>query len=127
MNVGQIFVWDTRRAQGHDLRRKYHLYIGEAGWREDGQAFLFISSSNYGFDYEIYQTDYPFLTKEVSYVSCNGMVVYPEEELNRYQSVRVGMLLPNHVQELHSAIGSSDVMEAWQITLCCNALATAFT
>lgn len=122
MMIGDIYVWDTNRAVGHDTRRKYHLYIGEAGWRDDGHAFLFISSHDYGNDYRILREDYPFLTKEESFVSCNGIVVYPTLELKQYSITKVSALRPEHAQELHSSLAGSETMEGWQIRLCCEAI-----
>lgn len=124
MNVGDIYVWETARATGHDLRRKYHLYIGEAGWRDDGHAFLFISSNDYGGDFQILQTDYGFLTKERSFISCTGIVVYPIVELNTYSMVKIGRLRQVDAHGLHSALAGSDTMEQWQIALCCSAIFT---
>lgn len=99
------------------------MYIGEAGWKDDGQAFLFISSNDYGGDFKILQSDYAFLTKPISYVSCNGIVVYPASELGGYTPIKVGNLRPADAVALHSALAGSDTMEQWQIQLCCRAVA----
>jgi hypothetical protein len=61
MNAGDIHVWDTDQATGYAIRRKYHVYLCEAGWRAEGHAFLFISSANYGCDYKMRFADYLFL------------------------------------------------------------------
>ena len=122
MNVGDILVWVTARAKGHDQRRKYHLYIGDAGWREDGHAFLFINSANYGGDYKIVRGNYTFLSREVSFIGCNGLVVYPEDELRGYQIVKCGELQSQDAHGLHDALAESETMEAWQISLCCDAI-----
>jgi hypothetical protein len=123
MKIGDIYIWETDRAKGHNLRRKFHLYIGEAGWRDDGHAFLFISSNDYGGDFQIFQTDYNFLTKENSYISCNGIVVYPVSELERVAPIKVGTLRTADAANLHAAIAGSETMEQWQIRLCCDAVA----
>ena len=123
MNTGDIFVWETDRAKGYELRRKYHMYIGEAGWRDDGHAFLFISSTDYGGDFKILQSDYSFLAKEHSYISCGSIVVYPVDELSSYAPVRVGRLRAADAHTLHSSLAASDTMEQWQIRLCCDAIA----
>lgn len=123
MNIGDIYLWETDRAKGHALRRKFHMYVGEAGWKDDGHAFLFISSNDYGGDFKILQSDYAFLTKEFSYISCNGIVVYPASEINGYAPIKVGSLRPADAAALHSALAGSDTMEQWQIHLCCGAVA----
>ena len=123
MRVGDIYVWETDQAKGHELRRKFHIYIGEAGWREEGHAFLFISSNDYGGDFEIFQSEYSFLTKEKSYISCNGIVVYPFGGLSNYSPVKVGRLLSEDAAALHSTLAGSDTMVSWQIRLCCTAIA----
>jgi len=122
MNVGDILVWETARAKGFDQRRKYHLYIGDAGWREDGLAFLFINSADYGGDFKIGRVNYTFLSKEVSFIGCNGLVVYPEDELRQYQIVKCGELRKQDANGLHDALASSETMECWQIRLCCDAI-----
>lgn len=124
MNVGDILVWDTAQAMGYDQRRKYHLYIGDAGWRDDGHAFLFINSIDYGGDYQINRINYTFLFKEISFIGCNGLVVYPEHELKQYQIVKCGELRTDDARGLHSALAASETMEGWQITLCCRAIST---
>ena len=123
MKIGDIYSWETERATGHELRRKYHLYIGEAGWREDGHAFLFISSNDYGGDFRILQADYSFLTKESSYISCNSIVVYPVSELRGYAPTKVGSFRSADAAALHSSLAKSETMEQWQIQLCCTAVA----
>lgn len=122
MKVGEIFVWITDQAAGHERRRKFHVYIGEAGWRDDGHAFLFISSGDYGGDYCIRQDDYGFLTKAVSYVSTQSLVVYPDAMLTAGAPARVGQLRREHMGELREAVARSEIMERWQIRLVCEAI-----
>lgn len=127
MRPTEIFVWETQRAIGYELRKKYHVYIGEAGWRQDGHAFLFINSTDYGGDFRISRDDYSFLTKQESFIGCTGIVVYPQDELRRYKITRCGQLREEHAQGLHEALSVSDSMEGWQITLCCNAIRPLIT
>ncbi len=122
MIVGEIYVWNTDKAQGHELRWKYHLYIGEAGWREEGHAFLFINKANYGEDFEISRTDYGFLTLDVSYICCTSIVTYTDSELSDCSPVKVGQLHNAHAKNLHTVLVDSEFMEGWQIKLCCSAL-----
>lgn len=123
MNVGEIYYWSTDQAVGYQRRFKYHIYIGDAGWREDGKAFLFINRDNYnGFDYPLYKADYPFFTSDVSFVSCNNLVVYPEEYLGLVHPQFMGTMAKEHLLELRDAVARSEVMEHWQIALVCGVL-----
>ena len=121
MNVGEIYVWDTTQAIGHEVRRKYHVYLCEAGWRADGHAFLFISSANYGSDYQICSADYPFLVRN-SFISCAGIVTYSDKEIAAANPMRVGVISKVHLSGLHRAIAGSETMVGWQIAMCCDAL-----
>lgn len=58
MNVGEIYLFISDKAKGYDRRRKFHVYMCEAGWRDDGEAFLFINSINYSCDYRIVRDNY---------------------------------------------------------------------
>lgn len=126
MIVGEIYYWVTDRAIGHQFRPKYHVYVCEGNWREQGQAFLFINSSNYtGADYGVHQADYPFFTNETSYIGCSALTVYPDEDLYRFRPQRRGRLTTAHLKELRDAIARSDFMEGWQIRMVCEALNAA--
>jgi hypothetical protein len=122
MKLGQIYFWETDQAIGHKLRDKYHLYICPPGWRTQGHAFLFINKRNYGGDYAISKTDYPFMPLEVSYVSTSAIVTYSDGELSDAKIRHVGDIKPKHLGELHNSIANSDVMEGWEIELVCKHL-----
>lgn len=123
MKVGDVYYWITDRAVGYKSRPKFHIYIGDAGWREDGIAFLFINSDNYnGSDYPLYSKDYPFLTNEVSFVSCNDFTVYPQSYLATVGPQFVGSISKGHLMELREAVARSDFMEHWKIVLVCGVL-----
>ena len=124
MNVGDIFVWVTNQAIGYEARKKYHVYLCDAGWRAEGHAFLFISKADYGGDYAIRKADYGFLSLEISFVSCNSIVCYSEADLLAARPQKVGQLSKAHLAELVRVISDSDIMEQWQINLACNALRT---
>jgi len=68
MNLGEIFVWETEKALGFAIRKKYHVFICSGDWQADN-TFLFISKSDYGGDYPISNKDYPFLPLVTSYIS----------------------------------------------------------
>ena len=122
MNLGEIYAWDSDQAAGHAKRRKYHVYLCEGGWRVQGHAFLFVSSADYGGDYRIDKTDYAFLTKEYSFISCGNIVTYADSDLNSANPEFLGKISISDLQGLYHAIARSDTMEQWQIRLCCDAL-----
>lgn len=125
MKLGDIYVWTTDQAIGYAQRRKYHMYVGDAGWRQSGHAFLFISKADYGGDYLITKNDYPFFPLEQSYVSCGNIVVYADADLDNFNPEYCGRLSKAHMIELRDVVSVSEVMEQWQINLVCNCLAAA--
>jgi hypothetical protein len=38
MRLGEIYLWETDQAQGHEKRRKYHIFIGRSD--EIGNVFF---------------------------------------------------------------------------------------
>jgi hypothetical protein len=125
MKLGEIYVWDTDKAVGHDSRKKYHVFICPADWRE-GHTFLFISKADYGGDFAISNDDYKFLPIPVSYVSCTSIVCYTDQELADCKSQLVGQLLVEHMKALFNAVQGSEIMEQRNILRVCNALRAAF-
>lgn len=123
MNVGEIYYFISTQAAGHNLRPKYHIYIGELGWRLDGQAFLFINRNNFDNDYPLKKSDYGFFTEDVSFVS--GLVSYSASELAAANPAKKGALSKQHLKELHDAIAASNTLEGYLINLVCNALRAA--
>lgn len=123
MNLGQIYRWTTDKAIGHQQRPKLHVFICEADARED-HTFLFISSANYGCDYKILKTDYPFLDHD-SFVSCGRIVCYSDEELAQFAIEELGRITKPHLAALRKAVLASDQMEAWEIKRVGNALNAA--
>jgi hypothetical protein len=123
MNVGEIYYFISTQAAGHNLRPKYHIYLGELGWRLDGQAFLFINKNNFDNDYPLKKSDYDFFPLEVSFVS--GVVSYSASELAAANPVKKGVLSKKHLQGLHDAIAASNTMEGYAINLVCKALRAA--
>ena len=121
MNTGDIYVWATRKAKGHDERTKYHVFICESDWR-DGNIFLFISSINYGGDFEI--AGYDFLPNDASFVSCTAIVDYSDDELeNDYQPELVGRLRDEDLSNLFDAVAASELLEGRHIRRVCQTLA----
>lgn len=122
MIVGRVYRWSTDKAIGYESRRKMHLYICEPSWKADGYSFLLINKGDYGGDYRITKPPYSFLTFDYSFVGCGGIVTYTQSELNSYGIEEMGDLDHNHLKELHGAIAGSELMESWQIKLCCDVL-----
>lgn len=123
MITGEIYYWITNRALGHDARPKYHVYLSEADWHEEGYAFLFINkSNNYGGDYEIQKADYEFFTLPYSYISCGDLVFYTDADLALCSPELKGRVANSHLAELYHAILASETMVEWKIRLACQAL-----
>lgn len=125
MLVGEIYFWDTNKAKGHDSRDKYHLYIGESQW-DDGRAFLFINSTDYGGDFALAKADYRFFPLEISYISLSGIVPYTDQELAAAAPELKGRLTAAHMQALFNAVAGCKTMTPREILLVGNALKAAF-
>jgi hypothetical protein len=121
MKLGEIYVWDTPKAAGHESRRKYHVYVCPADWR-DGHTFLFVSKADYGGDFAISNKDYPFFPLPTSYISCGSIVCYEDAELAAVKPKLEGQLSKEHMTALYHAIAASETMEQWKILRVCNAL-----
>lgn len=124
MKLGEIYVWETRQAAGHPLRKKYHIFLCEEDHVED-HTFLFISSIDYGGDYKIAKADYSFLSYD-SFISITNPIYYSTADLQSYTPQLVGQLTKAHMQELFNKIQGSDLMTGRDIKRCCNALKAAF-
>jgi hypothetical protein len=125
MRVGEIYLWNTDRAAGHDSRNKYHLYVGECQW-ENGHAFLFINKADYGDDFAIYKKDYAFFPLDVSYIGLGGIIPYTDQDLKECIPQLKGRLTKAHMQELFNAIAGCKKMPSREILLVGNALKGAF-
>lgn len=121
METGEIYVWDTTKAKGHETRRKFHVFICESDWQEDN-TFLFINKANWGGDFAISNGDYPFLTLQESYIDCAAIVSYTDTELQEAKPQLVGQLSPRDAQNLFQAIAASDTMSGRDIRRVCEAL-----
>jgi hypothetical protein len=125
MLVGEIYFWDTNKAKGHDSRDKYHLYITESQW-DDGHAFLFINKTDYGGDFGLSKTDYPFFPLATSYISLSGVIPYSDGELAAVTPELKGRLTPAHMKDLFNAVAGCKTMTPREILLIGNALKTGF-
>jgi hypothetical protein len=124
MNVGDVFVWETTKAKGHDSRPKLHVFICPGDWEIDN-VFLFISSINYEGDFLLKASDYTFLRYD-SYVACHSIVAYSDDDLTQCAPTPLGRLLLKDVSALHAAIAASQIMEVRHIHRICAALRAAY-
>jgi hypothetical protein len=120
MKLGEVFIWETDQALGHQTRNKFHIFICEED-AADGHTFLFISSTDYGSDFQILQTDYGFLTHD-SFISIGRIVCYTEIQLAAFKKKSVGQISKEHLQQLFNVVQGSETMEVKDIKRVCNAL-----
>jgi len=126
MKLGDIYVWETDQAKGHERRKKYHLFICVGDWQEEN-TFLFISSQDYGGpDFKIEKSDYPFLSKNESYASCTEIVCYTDNELSGSEAVLIARLTDEHIFSLREHILASEIMERKHINRICQAIDAYF-
>lgn len=63
MKTGDIYQWRTKKARGHDSRKKYHVFVIN---HKNKNVFLFINSVNYfGEGFELKKENYSFFSKDV--------------------------------------------------------------
>lgn len=122
MKLGEIYLWETDQAKGHESRDKYHLYIRDATWRTQAHTFLFINKSDYGGDYRVTKADYDFFTLKESYVSCGSIVTYTDQKLADFKPEYKGRLSIKHLKELHDAVAASETLEGWKINMICDVI-----
>ena len=126
MKCGEVYYWTSDQAKGHDVRDKYHVYIGEGDWRHQGHVFLFINKSNaHGNGYEITKPPYDFLKLLRSYVSCGDHAEYGDDVVPPKIGPCLGRLGPAHRAELRRTVDASDVMATYTQELVCAALDAA--
>jgi hypothetical protein len=125
MKVGGIYKWATHRAQGHPSRNKYHVYIGKDD--KGKNVFMFINSENYYNEgFELTKAQYPFFTKDSSYIGCTSIVSYKDEEIAHISdSDCLGVLTKTHINGLAAHIGKSEILEKQHIKIICSSLSAA--
>jgi hypothetical protein len=124
MLTGEVYKWVTTQARGHAQRDKYHVFVCEHGVYQN--VFLFINSENYFQDFEIYQSDYPFLTKPSSFIGCEGVVCYENSEIARLTSNDcLGRLTTECMTRLANHLAGSQVMTGRDINIVFSALISA--
>jgi hypothetical protein len=103
MRVGEIYYFTSGRVRGRDERPKYHLYVCEGDWRDDGdRVFLFITKSNSFADgFEIRKADgYDCLKLDVSYIGCASTVAYDTAYLRMHAGKPLWRLRKDDVDPL---------------------------
>jgi hypothetical protein len=124
MNLGEIYVWETDRAEGHAKRKKYHIYICEHD-NGNGSAFLYINSSEWYKDYKIAQANYPTFLTHDSFIGCNSTEVYTATALAAVKPQLVGQLSAADMKGLRDAIIAAETMEQQDASCVCRGLAAA--
>ena len=124
--LGTVYFWNTDKADGHEWRWKYHVYLGEADWPDEGRVFLFINKSDYGGDFRIEKKDYDFLSLDHSFIGCGSRVIYSDAEIKAAGAQHKGCISKEHLRQLYSAVAASETMERRQIKQVCALLKAAF-
>ena len=124
MRFGDIVYFTSERVRGREQRPKYHVYLFEGDWRDDGEyGFLFINKSN-NFDngYEISKADGYQIDLEHSYIICDAPVCYTQVELDMTDIEDRGRLRDEDIEPLMAQIQTSPVLEAHHIAKICAVL-----
>jgi hypothetical protein len=121
MEVGEIYVWETTKAQGHDKRKKYHVFICPYD-ADDDHTFLYINSADWFKDYKIAQSEYKFLAYD-SYIGCNSIVTYTTGDIILANPQLVGKLTSADLKGLRDAIIAGESMAQRDAMRVCKALA----
>ena len=124
MAVGDVFLFVTTHAKGHDKREKLHIFLGTTDhFRAPAEyAFLFISSANYDQCFPISFADYGEFLKYDSFISCGNLVFYSADELKEISPKKVGSISHAHLGKLREHLADHEVMVGWQITVVCEAI-----
>lgn len=122
MIPGQIYKWQTEKVRGRERRVKYHLYIGADD--KGMEVFLFINSENYYNEgFELKRSEYPFFSKESSYIGCTSAVRYKNSEISHLREEDfLGIISETSKRELIKHIEQSEVLESGIIKFICTAL-----
>ncbi len=124
MRFGDILYFTSEKVRGREQRPKYHVYLFEGDWRDDGEyGFLFINKSN-NFDngFEIRKADGYKIELDQSYIICALPVAYTEAELDTSDIENCGRLRDEDIEPLIAQVQASQVLEAHHITKICAGL-----
>jgi hypothetical protein len=121
MQLGEIYVWETEKAQGHAKRKKYHVFICHQDADGD-HTFLYINTVDWYKDYKITKSNYSFLTYD-SFIGCSAIVTYTDAELATAKPQLVGRLANDDMKGLRNAIIAAETMVQRDENRVCKALA----
>ncbi len=121
MTLGEIYLWETDRAQGHAKRKKFHIFICQ---NEENHFSLYINSIEYYKDCKILRANYEFLAYD-SFIGCNAVETYTTKQLAvlKPQPQIIGQLTAQDMKALRDAIIAAETMEARNANRVCKALA----
>jgi len=121
MNLGEIYLWETDRAQGYVKRNKYHIFVCQD---DDGNyVFMYINSADYYKDYKILRANYTFLSYD-SFIGCNAVETYAPitfAMLNPPPQLK-GQLTVADMKSLRDAIIAAETMTQQDANRVCKAL-----
>lgn len=119
MQLGEVYLWETSKAHGHDKRKKYHVFICVDG---DDHVFLFVNTADWFNDYKIAKGNYNFLTYD-SFIGCSAIVTYTGFDIAIAMPQLVGQLTVDDMKGLRDAIIAAETMEQRDANTVCKALA----
>ena len=121
MNLGEIYLWETDRAQGHEKRFKYHIFICND---EDGNhVFVYINSVEWHMDCKILKANYDFLEYD-SFIGCNAVETFTPKLLAGFKPKLLGQLSAADMKSLRDAIIGAETMPTQDANRVCKALAS---
>jgi hypothetical protein len=119
MELGEVYLWETDLPQGRGKRRKFQVFVGQAG---RFSLFLFINTMEWFKDYKLLRADYSFLEYD-SFVACNAVASYTADQLKNAAPALVGKVSAQHLKELRDAIIAAETMPQGQANFVCKSLA----
>jgi hypothetical protein len=118
MKLGEVYIWETEKVEGHDKRIKRHVYI----FREDSRHyFLFINKADWYKDHKILKENYDTFLEYDSYIGGNAVIDYSDFEMR--SATLVGAISPADLKLLRDAIIAAETMERQDMNRVCKALA----
>jgi hypothetical protein len=123
MNLGEVYQWETYKAQGKHAHKKFHIFVCPTCDVHDN-LFLYINTMEWYKDYKLLSANYGFLTYD-SFVGCNSVVSYTDAELVTAAPALVGRIENKHLKELRDVIIAAETMPQIDATRVCGALVVA--
>ncbi|MEZ5787855.1 MAG: hypothetical protein R3D62_15585 [Xanthobacteraceae bacterium] len=124
MNLGDVYIWETESVQGHDKRKKRHVFICPED-SDDANIFLFINKQDWYGDYKILKSNYEQFLEYDSFVGCNSIVTYTSDYLRNVSIQLVGQITNQDLKGIRDAIIAAETMERRHANKVCKALAAA--